>query len=45
MTTATSPAPAITYTIAGPDPLRFDLERFSHRQVLDETSGGEGPCR
>jgi hypothetical protein len=41
MTTPDTAAPAITYTIPGRDPLRFDLERFSHRQVLDETRGGE----
>jgi hypothetical protein len=41
MTTAHATAPAVTYTIPGRDPLRFDLERFSHRQVVDETRGGE----
>jgi hypothetical protein len=41
MTTPDTTARAVTYTIPGRDPLRFDLERFSHRQVVDETRGGD----
>ncbi len=33
--------PAVTYTIPGVDLLRFDLEPFTHRQVVDETRGAE----
>ena len=41
MTIPDTAAPAITYTIPGIDLLRFDLETFTHRAVLDATRDAE----
>ncbi len=41
MPTPDTTAPAVTYTIPGIDLLRFDLETFTHRAVLDATRAAE----